>query len=111
MRVLAVCVSKPKPVQYRGKEFLSGINMEPASGPRFVRRTNIEGDTVNNVSWTNTEAVFKSTQKLRERYFSHLSIMARAAPFEETTPRTLGSSSRRLIAKSREKDLLASELW
>ena len=44
MRVLAVCVSKPKPAQYRGKEFLTGIYKEPVSGPRHVRRTNIDGD-------------------------------------------------------------------
>jgi len=44
MRVLAVCVGKPKPVQYRGKEFLTGIYKEPVSGPRLVRRTNIDGD-------------------------------------------------------------------
>ena len=44
MRVLAVCVSKPKPVQYRRKEFLTGIYKEPVSGPRFVGKTNIDGD-------------------------------------------------------------------
>jgi MOSC domain-containing protein YiiM len=45
MRVLAVCVSKPKPVQYRGKELLTGIYKEAVSGPRFVDKTNIEGDS------------------------------------------------------------------
>ena len=45
MRVLAVCVGKPKPVQYRGKELLTGIYKEAVSGPRFVHQTNIDGDS------------------------------------------------------------------
>lgn len=44
MRILAVCVSKPKPVRYRGKEFLTGIFKEPVFDPRWVSKTNVNGD-------------------------------------------------------------------
>jgi MOSC domain-containing protein YiiM len=44
MRILAVCVSMPKLVQYRRKEFLTGIYKQPVLDPRFVSKTNIDGD-------------------------------------------------------------------
>lgn len=44
MRILAVCVSMPKLVQYRKKEFLTGIYKQPVMGSRFVSKTNIDGD-------------------------------------------------------------------
>jgi MOSC domain-containing protein YiiM len=34
----------PKLVRYQRREFLTGIYKEPVSGPRFVRKTNIDGD-------------------------------------------------------------------
>src|SRR5262245_46900929 len=45
MRILAVCVSMPKLVEYRRKGFLTGIYKERVFGPRIVRKTNIDGDT------------------------------------------------------------------
>jgi len=44
MRILAVCVSMPKLVQHRRKEFLTGIYKQPVLGPRFVSKINIDGD-------------------------------------------------------------------
>lgn len=44
MRVLAVSVSKPKVVQYKGKEISTGIYKKLVHGPVMVGKTNIEGD-------------------------------------------------------------------
>ena len=44
MCILAVSVSKPKIVQYKGKEISTGIYKEPVHGPVMVRKTNIDGD-------------------------------------------------------------------
>lgn len=43
-RLLSVNVSRPKPVQYRGKTVQTGIFKEPIAGPVMVRTLNIDGD-------------------------------------------------------------------
>ena len=44
MRILALSVSKPKLVQYKGKEISTGIYKKPVHGPVMLRKTNVDGD-------------------------------------------------------------------
>ena len=44
MHILSVNVSKPKVVQYKGKEVSTGIYKKPVHGPVMLRKTNIDGD-------------------------------------------------------------------
>jgi MOSC domain-containing protein YiiM len=44
MMLLAVNVSKPRPITYRGKSVLTGIFKTPVAGRVMVRRLNVDGD-------------------------------------------------------------------
>ncbi len=44
MQLLSINVSKPKPIQYRGKTILTGIFKEPVTGTVMLREKNIDGD-------------------------------------------------------------------
>jgi ferredoxin-NADP reductase/MOSC domain-containing protein YiiM len=43
-RLLSVNVGRPREVQWEGKTVRTGIWKEPVSGPRMVRRINVDGD-------------------------------------------------------------------
>ncbi len=43
-KVLSVCVSLPKTVNYRGREVLTGIYKEPVQGKIALRTLNLDGD-------------------------------------------------------------------
>ncbi len=44
MKLVALCVAKPRIVEYKGEKVSTGIYKTPVEGPRMVRATNIDGD-------------------------------------------------------------------
>ena len=44
MKVLSVNVGMPSPMEWRGREFLSGIRKTPIGGRAMARATNLDGD-------------------------------------------------------------------
>ena len=43
-KLLSVNVGMPKDVSWRGKTVFTGVYKDPVSGPRRVRRLNVDGD-------------------------------------------------------------------
>lgn len=44
MKILSILVSKPKTIEYQGKQVSTGIFKEPVSGPVMLRTLNLDGD-------------------------------------------------------------------